>query len=368
MISDSSIQEIKDKADLVEVVKTFTDLKKKGANWVGCCPFHDEKTPSFAVSDVKGTYKCFGCGKYGNNAIGFIMDKQGMDYPTAVKYLADKYNVTLQHDKDNTETAEKQAQRADYLKINERVARMYHKNLLNQKCANWPVEPMNPVINELINVRKLTEETIIAFQIGFAPDEWRYITPVLLDNMLFKPAEELGLVKTKNDTNYDVYRNRIIFPIHNERGEICGFGGRKMPDNNEDNPKYLNSRDSLIYKKDTVLFGLYQAAAAIRKMKFANLVEGYFDVTGFYQTGLPNTVATCGTALTENHAKLLKKYTNHVVLFFDGDKAGMKASLRAIDILLMHGFKVDVGTLPKGEDPDSFSRTFEYSDEEELAA
>ncbi len=362
MISENSIQEVRDKADLVEVIQNYTDLKKKGANYQGCCPFHDERTGSFTISPGKGIYKCYGCGAGGADAIKFMMQKERMDFPSAVKYLATKFNITLEETQPDPEAAEKIAQRADYLKINHRAAEMYDKMLFNVLK-----DAKHAVAIELLQNRKLTEETIITFQLGYAPDEWRYVTQVLVERGLFKPAEELGLVNTKNGSNYDMYRNRIMFPIHNERGEICGFGGRKMDNLKDDNPKYLNSRDSLLYKKDNLLYGLYQAAKHIRTMGFAVVVEGYYDVAGFHQTGMPNTVAPCGTAFTDNQAKILKKYTNHLVLIRDTDAAGMKANLKDVDMLLRHGFKVEICQLPEGEDPDSFSRQFEFSEEEEAA-
>ena len=356
MISENSIQEVRENADLVEVVKKYVDLKKKGANWQGCCPFHEEKTPSFYVNETKGIYKCFGCGAAGADAIKFLMEKEHIDFVTTIRRLADWFNIQLEETRLESEDQEKLLKRADYLKINVRVAKIYQTKLMA-----LPGE--DPVFQELYFKRKLSRDTVIDFQIGYAPNEWRFITPLLLDNALFKPAEELGLVKTTNDRNYDIYRNRIIFPIHNERGEIVGFGGRTM-DDGDDVPKYINSCESLVYKKDSILYGLYQAAKAIRDMRFAVVVEGYFDVTGFHQTGMPNTVAPCGTSLTENHAKLLKKYTNHLILMGDADKAGKKANLKAVDMLLRHGFKVDICDLPDGHDPDSFSREFEFTEDE----
>lgn len=358
MIDSKSIEEVKEKADLVEVIKKYTGLKKRGANWTGPCPFHEEKTPSFVVSPAKGKYKCFGCGAGGNNAISFIMAKENFDFVPAVKMLANQFNVTLIETRDDDDNQEDQLKRVDYQNINKAAAKKYRENLMhmvNQLDGQHPIQ--NRIVFELMVNRQLTLDTIIEFQLGYAPDEWRYLTPILLERALFKPAEELGLVKQTNDKNFDIYRNRIMFPIHNTGGVIVGFGGRTMAaKQKKDEAKYLNSRESLIYKKDKVLYGLYQGAKAIRQMKFAVLVEGYFDVISFHQAGLPNTVASCGTALTEGHCKLLKNYTHHVIICRDGDEAGLKAAMKDIDLLLRHGFKVDICPMPEGHDPDSLAR------------
>ncbi|MHB8209130.1 DNA primase [Mucilaginibacter sp.] len=366
MISEQSIQEVRDRADLLDVVKKYSNIKKKGANYVGDCPFHDEKSGSFTVSPAKGMFKCFGCGVGGQDAIKFIMEKERMDFPASVKYLANWFNVTLEETKKDDEPPEQLVKKADYTNINKRVAKLYQKNLLSLKCANWPNQPVNPVIDELLNIRKLTNSSIVNFELGFAPDDYRFITPILMERGMFAAAEDIGLVKTSNNTNFDIYRNRIMFPIHNERGEIIGFGGRKLEDGKKDNPKYINSRDSLIYKKESILYGIYQAARAIREMKFAVLVEGYYDVISFHQTGMPNTVAPCGTAFTDGHAKILKRYTQHIILIGDQDAAGQKANLKNVDLLLRYGFKVDICQLPEKHDPDSFSREFKAM--EDIAA
>lgn len=372
MITDYSIQQVRE-VDLVEVIRRYVpDLKKKGANYSASCPFHDENTASFVVSPVKGMYKCFGCHKSGNNPISFVMDNQQMDFISAVKFLADWFNITLEETKGHVEEApEQKAKKVDFLNINKQAAKLYQNCLADLLKDLPPVGPLLPVANELIRNRGLSLDTIIEFQIGYAPQSGRLLSPVFKEYGLLIPAEELGLVKVGQNGAYDVYRDRIIFPIHNERGEVVGFGARTMKEVTRDNPKYLNSRDSLVYKKEAVLYGLYQAGKAIRKglydgrgkaitgTKFASLVEGYYDVTGFHQGGLPNTVAACGTAFTDGHARLLKKYTSHMVLLGDGDGAGERANLKNVDILLKHGFKVEICPLPKGHDPDSFSRTVE---------
>jgi DNA primase len=366
MISDNSIQEIRD-IDLVEVAKKYVaDLKKKGANYGGCCPFHDEKSPSFMISPAKGFYKCFGCGAGGADAIKFVMAAERLDFLPAVKYLADWFNITLEETRVKDEEPEEQkAKKVDYLSINKWAAGQFQKQLLNLHCGSWPVEPFSTVIQELLGNRKLTNDSIIDFQLGYAPVKGRLITDHLVERGLMVPGEELGLVKKGSNNNYDIYRDRIMFPIHNERGEVVGFGGRKLEDNKKDNPKYINSRDSLVYKKDQLLYGLYQAGKAIRDMKFAILVEGYYDVISFHQGGMANTVGACGTAFTDGHARLLKKYTNHIILMGDPDAAGQKANLKNVDLLLRHSFKIEICELPEKQDPDSFTRTLEVVKEVE---
>lgn len=309
-------------------------------------------------------YKCFGCGAGGNNPVAFIMAKENMDFPTAVKYLADWFNITVEETRTD-EPDEVRSKRADQLELMKYAAEKYRKNLFNMvrmQTAEQPMEAGSPVTELLLN-RRLTTETIIQFQIGYAPKE-RFLAPNIKERGLLIPAEEIGLVKVGDNGSYDIQRERIIFPIQNERGEIVGIGGRKMEDGKKDNPKYINSPESLIYNKSKVLYGLFQAGPHIRKMKFACVVEGYYDVTGFHQAGMPNTVAPCGTSFTEEQAKILKKYTNHVVLIRDSDDAGNKANMRDVDMLLKQGFKVDICLLPTGEDPDSFARNMQPGETE----
>lgn len=368
MIAQNSIDEVYEKADLVETIGKYVTLKQKGGSYHGCCPFHDEKTPSFVVTPAKSVYKCFGCGKSGKDAVKFIMEKEHLSWIDSIRKLSGVFNVTLQETEDDQDKKEQLIKRGDLVKINQAVKDKYVSTIDHERYAelfNMPGTTDMPgaVFGELFR-RKISPELLSLFEIGFAPDEWKFITPGLIDKGLYEPAIELGLIKTKDGNSYDIYRGRIIFPIHNERGEVIGFGGRKLEDGKPDNPKYINSSDSALYKKDSVLYGIYQAADAIRKEKFAVLVEGYYDVTGFHQAGVQNTVCSCGTAFTDGHAKILKKYTNHVVMMGDGDAAGMKANLKAVDILLRHDFKVEICPLPDGHDPDSFAREFENVEEQ----
>jgi DNA primase len=357
MITEKSIQEVREHADLLEVCKDhIPDLKKKGANYQACCPFHGEKSPSFTISPVKNIWKCYGCGAGGNDAIGFVMKIDRITFPEAVRALAVKFNIALQETEEDPDQAEKKTKLAEYFSINNLALQLYQKNLMG-------LADDHPARLELFDHRQLTMDSVIEFKLGFAPDEWKFLSPALIEQGLYKPAVDLGLVATKNDSNYDIYRNRIIFPILDEKGAVCGFGGRKMEDGNKDNPKYINSRDSDVYRKEQILYGLYQASKAIREMGFAVVVEGYYDVISFHQKGAANTVAPCGTALTEQQAKLLKRFTNHVVLMGDGDKAGRGANYKAVNLLLRHGFKVDICNVPDGEDPDSLARGMVYEEE-----
>jgi DNA primase len=362
MISENSIDQIHE-LDLVEVVKRYVpDLKQKGAKYTGCCPFHNEKTPSFSVDPAKSIYKCFGCGEGGKDGIKFMMSLEKIGFIDAVKRLAAEFNIILEEKEDDPDRKEQIMKRDGYIKLNMAVKEKYQKELLTHIHSGEEIKII-PVLDELFNRRKLTRETISLFEIGYAPIDWKTITPNIIERGLYEAGVELGLIATKNGNTYDTYRGRIIFPIQNERGEIIGFGGRKLEDGKDDNPKYINSADSVLYKKEQVLYGIYQAAAAIKKMRYATIVEGYFDVTAFHQAGMQNAVAPCGTALTDGHAKLLKKYTNNILLMGDGDGAGMKANLKAVDLLLKHNFKVEICPLPPGHDPDSFAREFEYVEE-----
>lgn len=350
MITNQSIDLLRDKLEITEVIAKDVTLKKRGAVHVGCCPFHEEKSPSFTVSEAKGIFKCFGCGA-GGDAITFVMKKESLDFIPAIKVLASRFNVQLEEIEESEEDKEAAAKKADLWKINETVTELFKEQLYELPCDHWAVK-------ELLDNRNFTIDTILEFSIGFAPDQWRFLSEPFVNKGLFFPAEELGLVKSNdNGNNFDIYRNRIIFPIHNEQGQIVGFGGRKPSDDIEkSNPKYINSKESSIYKKDRTLYGLYQAKKHIKELGFAIAVEGYTDVLSMRQSGAPNTVGTCGTALTDSHAKLLKRYTNNVVLMGDGDYAGQNANFKSVDILLKHDLRVEICPLPDKHDPDSFAR------------
>jgi len=356
MITNRSIDDLRDQLDIVDIIGKDVPLKKKGASHTGNCPFHNEKSPSFSVSKSKQIYKCFGCGA-GGDVFKFVMQKENVDFFSAVRIIAARINFVLEERDETPEDKEEAAKKADFWKINTQAADKFQQALMDLPSDH-------AVPEELLNNRKWLPGTIVDFQLGFAPNVDRFLSEKLIDMGLFFPAEELGLVKSGEGRNYDVFRNRIIFPIHNERGQVVGFGGRKLEDKKKDNPKFINSKDSAIYKKESILYGLYQAQKAIKEMKYAVCVEGYADVLSFHQSGAPNTVAACGTAFTDGHAKLLKRFTSHVVLIGDGDYAGQQSNLKSVDVLLKHGFKVEICPLPEKEDPDSFARNHYLSTEE----
>lgn len=357
MISDKSIDELRDKIDIAEVIGKSVQLKKKGSNYSGCCPFHDEKTPSFSVSEAKQIFKCFGCG-VGGDAISFVMKKESVDFIPAVRILASQYNHQLEELEETPEEREVALKKAELWKINAAAARHFQERLLDQLANHWSVQM-------LLEKRCFNLDTIIDFEIGFAPTDRKMLTEIVTKKDLYYQAEELGLVKMNEiGSTYDTFRDRLIFPIHNEQGIIVGFGGRKSPyDEKKDNPKYINSKESLLYKKNRILFGLFQAKKHIKEMGFAILVEGYTDVMSMHQGEARNTVGRCGTALTIEHAKLLKRYTNKVVVMSDGDDAGQKANLKSVDILLSVGLHVEICPLPEDHDPDTFVREYLISAE-----
>jgi len=372
-ITPSSIERIKE-LSIYEVVSHYVDLKKAGANWRGTSPWHDEKTLSFYVVPSKNIFKDFSSGK-GGSAIHFVMEKTGLSYPEAIKDIAGKCNVRLEFEDNatNTEERKKEVEHTETLyKLNEATARKYTEQL--QAIVNGQSTMDHGQVAKELAKRQWTQDTIIQWQLGYAPDAWRFITDLAGDKS-HAAAKELGLIKTDENkgVTYDTFRHRLMYPIHNHHGRIVGFGGRALPpspsaqgDQKADftPAKYLNSSESSIYKKENVLFGLHFAHEAIRKCGYAYLAEGYTDVISFHQAGYNVMVATCGTALTDGHCKLLRKYTNKVVLFRDGDEAGQKATLRDVDILLQAGFEVDVVPMPLVEgrdkvDPDDLTRMFD---------
>jgi len=351
MISQQTIDRVFEEAQCVDIVGQFVDLKKAGANYKGFSPFVKEKTPSFIVSPAKNIYKCFSSGQ-GGTAIGFLMDAQGMTYPEAVEYAAAHYNIPV-----IKEEAEQNAEVRDHLvqldKTLRAANRAYQKELFSSSGL--------PVHEELFNKRQWSKDTVLQWGLGFAPDAWRFLTDKVVNIGLFEVARELGLTNHKNGNNFDTYRNRIIFPIHNHHDKLVGFGARDLGPGEctgKTPPKYLNSPDSKIYKKEHVLYGLNHAARIIREAGFAYITEGYADVISMHQAGLSNTVATCGTALTAGHLKLLGRYTKHLVLLYDGDAAGQRATEKAVFAAAEQAFKIEVVPLDKDHDPDSLCRMF----------
>lgn len=349
MISEESIQRVREQALVEEVIADFVELKRSGATFKGLSPFVTEKTPSFMVSPAKQIWKCFSSGKGGAGAISFMMDYKGMTYPEAIGFLAERYNVQLDYEKGKEQSEEEKSFKERCEKVLRFAAGTYKKKLA------VGAEDLSPALKYLTVNRGLSEDAIIEWELGYAPDAWDTLKQSIIDKGFYTEAEHLGLVKTSKGHTYDFFRNRIVFPIHNHAGYLVGFGSRKFAEDDE-TAKYLNSKASDFYDKSKVLYGLHQASEAIRKKGLAYLTEGYMDVIAMHQADLKNTVATCGTALTPQHVKLLKRYTNHVVIIRDADPAGLRAAMRDVELLLQEDFRVEVCSLPDGEDPDSLCR------------
>lgn len=346
MLPKEVIEEIRLGTDLVKLIGEVVSLKRSGSNYSGKCPFHDEKSPSFSVSPSKQLYHCFGCSE-GGTAITFMMKYYHLPFMDALQKLADRLRIDLTkyQQKQNTQAIESKKKMLDVVSY---AAEKYH-NALTTSFGKAAVE-------YLAQKRGLSQQTIDEFQIGFAPDGWDHMLKALTrDNKPLDAATQTGILakRQKNDGVYDVFRNRIMVPIRNAKNELVGFGGRSFGD---EQPKYLNSPQSDIFDKSRLLFGLSQAEKAIREKDFVILVEGYFDQITLYQYGFKNTVATLGTAFTEYHAELLKRYTDKIIVVFDGDKAGLSASKRSMTPLLANGFNAKLVRIPGGQDPDLYVR------------
>lgn len=344
------LQETIDKVfalDIVEVIGKYVDLKRAGSNYKGFSPFTNERSPSFMVSPTKGIFKCFSSSKGGGIAT-FIMEKEMMNYPEAIRHLCKLYSIEFL-ETESTNEEKLLAQHKESLFIITKTANEYYKANLNY---------FQEVLNYVYGERQLTAETIQKFEIGFGPATVSGLTNQLINNgfnwKLAVEASVLGYLPEKNKL-YDKFRNRVMFPIKNIAGNIIGFGGRIMV--KDDNmAKYVNSSDSIIYNKSEALYGIYEAKKSISEKNQCLLTEGYLDVIMFHQKGVENTVASAGTALTTEQVKLIKRFTKNVVVMFDGDLPGLKAALRGIDVLLPEGMNVKVLILPDGQDPDDFAK------------
>ncbi len=354
MINKETVDRIIETADIADVVQDFVNLKKRGTNYLGLCPFHNEKTPSFTVSPSKGIFKCFGCGK-GGNAINFIMEHEHLSYPEALRYLANKYNIEIEEKELSAEEIEEKNVRDSLQIVTNFAAKHFQENLKNSQEGR-------SVGLSYLKERNIREEMIDKFQLGYSRDQWESFTQAALKKG-FKQEylEKTGLTIVKEDKRYDRFRGRIMFPIHSLSGNVIGFGGRTMK-KDEKTAKYINSPESEIYHKSNILYGIYHAKKAITKNEKCYMVEGYTDVIALHQKGIENVVASSGTSLTENQIRLVKRFTPNITIIFDGDPAGIKASLRGIDLILEQGMNVKVLPLPDGEDPDSFSKKQGASD------
>jgi DNA primase len=351
-IPDTKIEEIRNTADIVDIISAYVQLKKRGKNYFGVCPFHQEKTPSFAVNEEKQIYHCFGCGA-GGDVFKFLMEYKSISFIEAVQEIAEQLGIKIEYDQNIS--VEKQNEQETYYDINLRAAKYFSDNLLKNIAGEYA--------RDYLTGRKLTEKTMRNFGLGFALPGWDNFVKFAKENDIdLRNTTTLGLTDKKdNGEYYDKYRNRIIFPIFSTNGRIIAFGGRIL-DDSEQAAKYLNSPESIIYHKKRSLYGLYHAKDEIRKLDKVILVEGYMDVIALYQGGVKNVVAASGTSLTEEQAQLLSRFTKNVVLLFDADAAGIKAALRGIEILLKQDFEVKITTLPEGEDPDSFINKYGKDD------
>lgn len=348
MISPNTIQQIQSQIDILDIVGHFVKLKKRGANYLGLCPFHHEKTPSFTVSPVKGIYKCFGCGKSGNG-IGFLMDHEKYSYVEALRWLAAKYNIEIE-ETFSSEAAKQQYQIADSLYIINQFAADFFKHQLTESDEGQTIGM------SYLKERGFTDATIQKFAIGYAPGDGRSFTEAALKAQYDKDfLLKTGLCVERNGQLFDNYRNRIVFPILNQSGKVIGFGARVIGSADR-GPKYINTPENEIYVKSRILYGAYHARQAIDKNDECLLVEGYTDVVSLSQAGIENVVASGGTALTPDQLRLIKKFTNNLTIIYDGDSAGIKAALRGLDLAVEEGLNVQLVLIPDGEDPDSFVR------------
>jgi len=354
MIDRETVDRIIESAEITDVIQDFVNLKKRGTNYLGLCPFHNEKTPSFTVSPSRGIFKCFGCGK-GGNAVNFIMEHEHLSYPEALRYLANKYNIEIREKELTAEEVEEKNVRDSLQIVTNFAAKHFLENLKNSQEGR-------SVGLSYLKERSIREDMIDKFQLGYSLDQWESFTQAALKKG-FKQEylEKTGLTIVKENKRYDRFRGRIMFPIHSLSGNVIGFGGRTMK-KDEKTAKYINSPESEIYHKSNILYGIYHAKKAITKNEKCYMVEGYTDVIALHQKGIENVVASSGTSLTENQIRLVKRFTPNITIIFDGDPAGIKASLRGIDLVLEQGMNVKVLLLPEGEDPDSFSRQQGASD------
>ncbi|MEQ9188423.1 MAG: DNA primase [Cryomorphaceae bacterium] len=348
MIPPHKVDEILHAARIDEVIGEFVNLKKSGSNLKGLSPWSDEKTPSFMVSPAKGIFKDFSSGK-GGNVVTFIMEHEHFNYPEALRWLAKRYNIEIEEEKPSPEQEEARNERESLFVINEFAQKWFSENL-------WESDEGKNIGLSYFKERDFKESAIKKFQLGYNPDDFQAFTNESSDRG-YKDEYLLAtaLVKEKNGRKYDGYKGRVIFPIHNLSGRVIGFGGRTLKAD-KNIPKYINSPENAIYDKSSTLYGIYFAKQAIAKEENVYLVEGYTDVIAFHQKGIENTVASSGTALTKDQIKLVSRYTKTVTLVYDGDPAGIKASLRGIDIILEQGVNVKVVLLPDGHDPDTFSK------------
>lgn len=346
MISPSTIQQILSRIDIIDIISSFVKLKKRGSNYLGLCPFHNEKTPSFTVSPSKEIYKCFGCGRSGNS-ISFLMEQEKYSYVEALRWLANKYNVEIEETETSPEVKQ-QLLLADSLYAINNFAQNYFTDVL------FNTDEGQDVGLSYLKQRGFREEIIKKFQLGFNPSSRDdFAKTALTSQFNLDYLQKSGLVTIRDEKPLDNYRGRIIFPVHNQSGKVVGFGARLIK-NNDKAPKYINTPENEIYVKSKLLYGSYFARLAIDKADECLLVEGYTDVVALHQAGIENVVASGGTSLTTGQLRLVKKYTSNLTIIYDGDTAGVKAALRGLDMALEEGLNVKLVLIPDKEDPDSY--------------
>jgi DNA primase len=348
MIDRPTIDRILDAAQIVDVIQEFVPLKKRGVNYLGLCPFHNEKTPSFTVSPSKEIFKCFGCGKAGN-AVNFIMEHEHLAYPEALKYLARKYHVEVVEKELTQEEIEKQNERESLLVLSAYAARQFSENLFQSD------EGMTVGLS-YFKERGFRHSTLKKFEVGYSFEKKDAFTKKALDDGYRKDfLVRTGLSIEHEERVFDRFSGRVMFPIHSLSGQVLGFGGRVLKTDAK-TAKYLNSPESEIYHKSRILYGIFQARKAISQEEKVYLVEGYTDVMSLHEVNIENVVASSGTSLTQEQVRLVKRFTPNITILYDGDAAGIKASIRGIDIVLEEGMNVKIVLLPDGEDPDSYSK------------
>jgi len=354
VISKNTIDKVYDQMRVEEVIGDFVQLKRAGSNYKGLSPFSNERTPSFMVSPVKQIWKDFSSGK-GGNAIAFLMEHEHFTYPEAIRYLAKKYHIEIEENEQSTEEKAQADERESLYIVSEYAQQYFQDTLFNTEAGK-------AIGMTYFKERGFTEETIQKFRLGFSPDEWTAFT----DNALAKGyqlefLEKTGLTIVNGDRKFDRFKGRVMFPIHSMSGRVLGFGGRILT-NDKKQAKYLNSPESEIYHKSKVLYGIFFAKQAIAKADNCYLVEGYTDVIQMHQKGIENVVASSGTALTQDQIRLIHRLTPNITVLYDGDAAGLRASIRGVDLILEQGMNVKVCTFPDGDDPDSFARKTAYED------
>ena len=349
MIDRETVQKIMDTANIVEVVSEFVTLRRAGVNYRGLCPFHDEKTPSFYVSPSRGICKCFSCGK-GGNAVHFLMEHEQLSYPEALRWLAKKYNIEI-HEKELTDEERQAASERESMFIINEWAAGFFQNILHNHADGIAIGMA------YFRNRGFRDDTIHEFSLGFCPKERTALAEAArAKGFKDEYLEKTGLCYKRDDGKMiDRFSGRVIFPVHTVSGKIVAFGGRVLK-TDEKIAKYVNSPESEIYNKRNELYGLYIAKHSIVKEDRCFLVEGYTDVISMHQSGIKNVVASSGTSLTPGQIRMIHRFTNNITVLYDGDAAGIKASLRGIDMLLSEGMNVKVVLLPDGDDPDSFAR------------